>query len=168
MTVQENDDDSSNHLPSKPIIDFQIAAKIEGEESQIATIDLMPGETLRAESGSMLFHDGRCCVMDTKLEGASSAFVRMLTGQNMFMTDFRYEGDNTGTVGLGTSFPSKILRLNLQDHPGSTLICQKGAYMASNPSVNIEMEFTKSLVGWVFWWRGFRFTKTQRRRTRAG
>jgi hypothetical protein len=45
---------SSSNLPST-LIDFQVAAKIEGKESHVATIELRPGETLRAESGAMLF-----------------------------------------------------------------------------------------------------------------
>jgi Mitochondrial biogenesis AIM24 len=49
-----NDENSNNNLPAK-LIDFQIAAKIEGDESHVATIELQPGETLRAESGAMLF-----------------------------------------------------------------------------------------------------------------
>jgi hypothetical protein len=36
-------------------IDFEVAAKIEGEESHVAIVDLRPGEVLRAESGAMLF-----------------------------------------------------------------------------------------------------------------
>ena len=47
-------DDSSSNLPMK-YIDFTAASKIEGEESHIATITLHPGETLRAESGSMIY-----------------------------------------------------------------------------------------------------------------
>lgn len=80
----------------------------------------------------------------------------MLTGQNLFLTDFRYEGTSgTGTVCLGTDFPSKILRFRLAEHPGSALICQKGAYMASNESVDIAMEFTKSLTAGFFGGQGF-------------
>lgn len=52
--VVPNPQDDGENLPSKPI-DFAIAAKIEGEESHVATIDLRPGERLRAESGAMLF-----------------------------------------------------------------------------------------------------------------
>lgn len=195
-----NNNDNNSNLPSGKLIDFQVAAKIEGDESHIATVELRPGETLRAESGSMLYmtegivskYNGgtvreirTCaweyithrilrtpllslflsrhvcthrlhCAVDTKLNGASSAFSRMLTGQNLFLTDFRYEGSSgSGTVCLGTDFPSKILRFALADHPGGTLICQKGAYMASNPGVNIAMEFTKSLTAGFFGGQGF-------------
>jgi len=43
-----------DQLPAK-LIDFQTQAVIEGEESHIATIQLQPGEALRAESGAMIF-----------------------------------------------------------------------------------------------------------------
>ena len=141
-------------LPAKQI-DFSVSAKIEGEESQTATVRLRPGETLRAESGAMLFMT-QGVEMNTDLQGASAAFTRMMTGQNVFLTDFTYKGDKgEGEVGLGTDFPSKIVRLTLEDYENSTLICQRGAYLASNPSVNIEMAFTKSLSAGFFGGQGF-------------
>ena len=51
---QSSDIDSNNNLPAT-CIDFNAASKIEGEESHIVTITLRPGETLRAESGSMIY-----------------------------------------------------------------------------------------------------------------
>lgn len=139
--------------PAIPI-DLRVAAKIEGEESHIATVQLSPGEVLRAESGAMLYMT-HGVVMETSLQGASSAFQRMLTGQNVFLTDFKYEGQSSGTVCLGTDFPSKILRLRLDDYSNSTLICQRGAYLASNPTVDIQMEATKSLTAGFFGGQGF-------------
>jgi uncharacterized protein (AIM24 family) len=79
-----------------------------------------------------------------------------MTGQNVFLTDFTYTGEKgEGTLGLGTDFPSKILRLTLDDYEGSALICQRGAYLASNPSVEISMEATKSLSAGFFGGQGF-------------
>jgi uncharacterized protein (TIGR00266 family) len=142
-----------NNLPAK-LIDFSISAKIEGEESQVAMVQLQPGETLRAESGAMLFMT-HGVEMNTDLQGVGKAFSRAMTGQNVFLTDFTYNGDKEGTVGLGTDFPSKIVRLSLEDYPESTLICQRGAYMASNPTVDIDMEATKSLSAGFFGGQGF-------------
>jgi len=136
--------DGSIEPASYTPVRFDTSAKIEGEESHVVTIRLREGECVRAESGNMLYMtDG--VVMNTTLAGASNAFRRMLTGQNVFLTDFTYDassrtgggggGDGTGTLCLGTDFPSKILRLNLQDTPNGALICQRGAYLASNPTV---------------------------------
>jgi uncharacterized protein (AIM24 family) len=97
-------------------------------------------------------------LVDTKMNGVSSAFNRFVTGQNLFLTDFYYDGPDTtngGTVCFGTDFPSKILRFTLEDYPSSTLICQRGAYLASNATVNIEMEFTKSFTTGFFGGQGF-------------
>jgi hypothetical protein len=47
------------------------------------------------------------------------------------------------------------LRLSLDELPEQSLICQRGAYLASNPSVEIEMEFTKSLRAGFFGGQGF-------------
>lgn len=150
MLVPSN---SGSNLPST-LIDFSVSAKIEGEESQVAMVTLRPGETLRAESGAMLFMT-HGVEMNTDLQGASAAFSRLMTGQNVFLTDFTYNGDMEGIVGLGTDFPSKIVRLSLADYDNSTLICQRGAYLASNPGVNIEMEFTKKLGTGFFGGQGF-------------
>ena len=49
-----SNDENIYNLPIK-YIDFTTASKIEGDESHIATITLQHGETLRAESGSMIF-----------------------------------------------------------------------------------------------------------------
>jgi hypothetical protein len=45
---------SSDGVVGTPI-NFDIASKIEGNESQILTVTLEPGEVLRAESGAMMF-----------------------------------------------------------------------------------------------------------------
>ncbi|GAX22813.1 hypothetical protein FisN_24Lh095 [Fistulifera solaris] len=134
-------------------IDLQVAAKIEGEESQIVTVELRKGEKLRAESASMIYMT-EGVEFDTNL-GEGGTFSRWMTGQNVFLTDFVYNGENKGTVALGTDFPSKIIRLSLDDLPENTLICQRGAYLASNPGVAIEMEFTKSLKAGFFGGQGF-------------
>lgn len=147
-------------------VDFGTSAKIDGEESHVVTIELKPGECVRAESGSMIFMTESIQMNTTLGAGASSAFKRMLTGQNVFLTDFTCQptktsetsgtpGEESGTLCLGTDFPSKILRLNLQDMANGTLICQRGAYLASNPTVDIEMEFTKSLSAGFFGGQGF-------------
>ena len=84
---------------------------------------LQPNQTLRAESGAMLYMT-QGVDMNTSLGGGSDTkgaisdgFKRMLTGQNMFLSDYTYNGQHgpSGTVALGTDFPSKIVRLRLSE-----------------------------------------------------
>ena len=145
-------------------IDFNTSSAISGEESQILQVHLQPNQVLRAESGAMLFMTDKV-EMSTSLggkDGASSTsaisdgFKRMLTGQNMFLSDYKYTGapGTSGTVALGTDFPSKIIRFSLPEY-GNKIICQKGAYLASSMNVDIQMEFTKKLTAGFFGGEGF-------------
>jgi uncharacterized protein (TIGR00266 family) len=137
-------------------IDFDTASKIVGNESQIAVIELEPGQILRAESGAMMYMTDGVEMSTTTGGGLSAGFKRMLTGQNFFISDYTYNGPEgtRGTVALGTDFPSKILRLNLEDC-GGKVVCQKGALMCASHTVNIEMEFTKNIKSGFFGGEGF-------------
>lgn len=115
---------SSSSSANEPVavvplpIDFDTASTILGAESHVLTVQLEPGQVLRAETGAMLFMTSGID-MNTSLggnQGISSGFKRMITGQNLFISDFTYSGPEgtKGTVGLGTDFPSKILRFPLK------------------------------------------------------
>ena len=145
-------------------INFDTSSSIQGEESQILQVHLKPNQALRAESGAMLFMT-QGVEMSTGLgskdgssvtSGLTDGFKRMLTGQNMFLSDYTYNGEpNTiGTLALGTDFPSKILRLPLSEYDGK-IVAQKGAYLASSVDVDIQIEFTKKFTAGFFGGEGF-------------
>ena len=146
----------SSNLPTKQI-DFDVASRVSGQESQILEVQLSPGQRLRAESASMLFMT-KGIAMETTLAdgGISSGLRRLMTGQNLFLADYTYDGPEgtRGTVGLGTDFPSKIVRLNLDEY-GGKIVCQKGAFLAGSDTVDIEMAFSKSMTAGFFGGEGF-------------
>ena len=179
-------------------IDFATSSTITGDESQILQVHLRPGQMLRAESGSMLYMT-HGVQMETSMGlnngnnnsatnggggsgsgGLSTGITRMLTGQNLMISDFTYSppppqssndisnnnnsfdnnndnnnNNNVGTVCLGTDFPAKILKLQLNQYSNSTIICQKGAYLAGSHSIIMEMAFTKTFTGGFFGGEGF-------------
>jgi uncharacterized protein (AIM24 family) len=137
-------------------INFDEAAQIRGKESQIAVVELGPGQVLRAESGAMMYMTEGVEMNTTTGGGLSSGFQRMLTGQNFFISDYTYTGPpgTKGVVALGTDFPSKILRLNVNEL-GGKIVCQKGALLCASHTVNIEMEFTKNFTSGFFGGEGF-------------
>lgn len=144
---------SSDGVVGSPI-DFDVASKVEGNESQIVTITIRPGQVLRAESGAMMYMTDGVVMETTTGGGLSSGFQRMLTGQNFFISDYRYEGDSTGTVALGTDFPSKIIRLNVPEY-GGKLICQKGALLCASHTIDVTMEYSKNFATGFFGGEGF-------------
>ncbi|GAX24882.1 hypothetical protein FisN_2Lh154 [Fistulifera solaris] len=135
-------------------IDFDLAAKIEGNESQIVTIELRPNQVLRAESGAMMYLTEGVEMNTTTGGGLSAGFRRMMTGQNFFISDYTYTGNTVGRVALGTDFPSKILRLNVPEY-GGKLVCQKGALLCASHTIDVQMEFTKSFTSGFFGGEGF-------------
>lgn len=136
-------------------IDFDIAATIEGNESQIVIIQLRKGQVLRAESGAMMYMTDGIQMNTTTGGTVSTGFSRMLTGQNFFISDYTYDGNNDeyGILALGTDFPSKIIRLNVSDY--TKLICQKGALLCASHTIDIQMEFSKNITTGSFGGEGF-------------
>lgn len=146
---------SSDGVVAIPI-DFDVASKIEGDESQIVIIEIEPNQIVRAESGAMLYMTHGIHMETTTAGGLSAGFKRMLTGQNLMISDFSYQGDpgTKGEVALGTDFPSKIIRINVQDY-GGKIICQKGALLCASHTIDIEMEFAKKFTAGFFGGEGF-------------
>lgn len=144
---------SSDGVVGVPI-DFDVASRVEGRESQIVTIQLNPGQVLRAESGAMLYMSDGVTMETTTGGGVSAGFQRMLTGQNVFISDYRYDGPTQGTVALAPDFPSKIVRLNLGEYDGK-LVCQKGALLCAAHTVDVAMEFAKKMTAGFFGGEGF-------------
>ncbi|CAM9304558.1 unnamed protein product, partial [Ectocarpus sp. 13 AM-2016] len=136
-----------DHLALAKPLDFDMASKVEGQESQMVTFELEPGQVIRAEAGNLVFmEDG--IEMDTNTGGGASSMFRrrVITGQNMFVTDYVNRGDASGKVGLGTDVPSKIVRLPLAAY-GGEVICQRGAFLAGSHTIDIQTEFTKMMAG---------------------
>ena len=104
---------------------------------KIVTIRLEPDQVLRAESGAMMYMTHGVNMNTTSGGGLSAGFQRFLTGQNVFISDYTYDGSNGphGYVALGTDFPSKIVRLSLEEY-GGKIICQQGALLCSSHTVN--------------------------------
>ncbi|KAL7546563.1 hypothetical protein ACHAWF_009890 [Thalassiosira exigua] len=162
-------------------IDFDTASSIEGKESQVSARCLCPPENrspyasrfsnpldkivtvrlerdqvLRAESGAMMYMTDGVQMNTTSGGGLSAGFQRMLTGQNVFISDYSYDGSSGpyGYVALGTDFPSKIVRLSLEEY-GGKVVCQKGALLCASHTVEITVEFAKKFGAGFFGGEGF-------------
>lgn len=123
---------------------------------QIVTVRLEKDQVLRAESGAMMYMTDGVNMNTTTGGGLSAGFQRMLTGQNVFISDYTYDGTNGpyGYVALGTDFPSKLVRLSLEEY-GGKIVCQKGALLCASHTVDITVEFTKKFSTGLFGGEGF-------------
>jgi len=123
-------------------------------------VELDPGEVVVAEAGAMLYmQEG--ITFETKMgDGAKpdqgffgkllSAGQRMLTGESVFMTHFKNNGQGKKRVAFAAPYPGKIVPVNMGDVPGGELLCQKDAFLCAALGTEISIAFTKKF-GAGFW-----------------
>ena len=93
-----------------------------------------------------------CFEMDTNTNGGIfKGLGRAFTGESFFMTTYTSQKDN-GNIAFASTFAGKILPIYLN---GTTFIAQKRAFLAAQPTVNIETCFTKKFSSGFFGGEGF-------------
>jgi len=126
--------------------------EIKGGPFPMVICKLNKGEVMKNESGSMAL-----MTSDIKMETSTGGGIlkglgRALAGDSIFLNFFTAEEDNQ-EIGFANSFPGKIIPLELNGT--KAIIAQKGAYLASEESVEIEMHFRKKLGVGIFGGGGF-------------
>ena len=112
-----------------------------------------PGEEMITQSGGMAWmSDGISMSTDTN-GGALAGISRMFAGESIFMA--HYKATRAGsTIAFSTIVPGKVVPIKMKDHPNG-LICQKGAFLCSQASVRLDVEFTRKLSSGLFGGEGF-------------
>ena len=102
------------------------------------TVDLEPGEAVKAEPGAMVLQHG--VEMKTGMGGGGllGGFKRMLGGESFFVNTFTAER-NGGRVSLAPSSPGDIGSFNLQ--PGMDLFVQSGSFLACTENIQTDAQF---------------------------
>lgn len=78
---------------------------------------------------------------------------RMFAGESMFMA--RYKAMKSGAIiAFASTVPGSVIPIKMKDYP-SGLICQKGAFLCSQSSVNLEVIFSKKIPLGLFGGEGF-------------
>ena len=140
--------------------------EIHGQELQFVEIELDPGESAIAEAGAMMFK-GADVHMDTVFGDGSAkqeesgffgklahAGKRLLTGESLFMTVFTHQGRGKQRVAFAAPYPGTILPFRL-GAMGSTLICQKDAFLCAARGVSIGIHFQRKIMTGLFGGEGF-------------
>ena len=124
--------------------------EIIGEPYPAVVCYLAKGEQMRTEKGSMVWMDP-VMEMSTSGGGAGKMFGRMFSGESMFQNI--YTARDAGKIAFGSSFPGKILPLELK--PGQEFTVQKSAFLASEMGVDLSVSFSKKLGRGFFGGEGF-------------
>ena len=111
------------------------------------------GEEMITQSGGMSWmSDGISMTTDTN-GGVLAGLGRMFAGESLFMA--RYRAMRPGaTIAFASTVPGSIIPVKMKDHPNG-LICQKGSFLCSQSSVNLEVTFSKKFSSGLFGGEGF-------------
>ncbi|MDR0672012.1 MAG: TIGR00266 family protein [Oscillospiraceae bacterium] len=123
-----------------------------GEPMPVVVCTLQPGESMLTERGSMAWMTPNM-QMDTNAGGSlGKAFGRMFSGESMFQNLYTAQG-GVGMIAFASSFPGAIRVVQVTpDHP---VICQKSAFLASQPSIELSIHLQKKLGVGFFGGEGF-------------
>ena len=101
-------------------------------------VDLEDGEAILAEPGAMVSHSPEVQInTTTSRDGLLSSAKSMLGGESLIANEFKAEG-GPGTVTLSPPTPGDVHHHVLENE---TLYAVDGAYLASDPQIDIDSEF---------------------------
>ncbi|MFA4823725.1 MAG: TIGR00266 family protein [Methanoregula sp.] len=127
-------------------------SEIIGNNLQMAKIDLLPGEGIFAEAGSMVNMSGTM-VMESQLKGGIiSGLKRAVIGESVFLTKFTCQ-NAAGFVSFAGTMPGKIFTVNVA--PGKEFIAQKSSFLCCEESVELDIAFTEEIRAGLFGGEGF-------------
>lgn len=150
----------------------EVEFTIHGGDMQFVEIMLDPRETVVAEAGGMMYMDN-AIQMDTIFGDGSgrdegkgmmgkllSAGKRVVTGESLFMTTFTNSGSTKKSLAFAAPYPGQIIPFDLTD-VGSTLICQKDAFLCAAKGISVGIAFQKKIGVGLFGGEGFIMQKLE-------
>ncbi len=127
-------------------------AKILGDNLPAVICKLKKGETVVTENGGMSWMDEKIKMKTTTNGGVMKGIGRALAGESIFMNKYTAEEDDQ-EIAFASCFPGQILEFDLKE--GETIVAQKRAFLCSEESVDISMQFRKKLGAGFFGGEGF-------------
>ena len=134
--------------------------EIKGGAFPVVVCRLEDGEQMITERGSMVWQTPNIR-METTGGGIGKMFSKALSGESIFQNIYTAQG--AGTIAFGSSFPGKIVPLEIG--PGREMILQKRAFLASESGVELSIHFSRKLGAGVFGGEGFIMQKVSGRGT---
>ncbi len=112
---------------------------------------LEQGESMICEGGAMSWMSGNLN-METSGGGLGKMFSKALSGEALFHNVYTASRGN-GMIAFASSFPGNIIAVEI--HPGQDIVCQKSAFLAATPGVELSIFFRKKIGAGLFGGEGF-------------
>ena len=111
-----------------------------------------PGESMYTQSGGMAWMTEGVAMDSNMRGGLGKSLGRMFTGESLFMATYKAERAGS-SVAFASTVAGEILPVNVGESGG--LICQKGAFLCAQESVQLSVEFNKKISAGLFGGEGF-------------
>ncbi|MBM7581861.1 uncharacterized protein (TIGR00266 family) [Caldicoprobacter guelmensis] len=126
--------------------------RIIGENLPAVIFKLRQGESVITEAGGMCWMS-EGIEMDTNMKGGFfKGLGRAISGESVFISKYTCSMDGA-EIAFASSFPGKIMPIVLE--PGQSIICQKGAFLCGESSVEVSVHLVKKLGAGLFGGEGF-------------
>ena len=126
--------------------------KISGDNLQLVTVELEPGEKVYGEAGAMVYMSSNIN-MEAKMRGGLlKAIGRKMAGETMFLTEFTPTG-GSGIVAFGGNAPGTIKPIEIA--PDKEFIAQKDAFLCAEDTVELSVALQRRLGSVFFGGEGF-------------
>lgn len=125
--------------------------RIIGETLPAVEMKLQASESVYTQSGGMAWmSDG--ITLDSNVKGGlMKGLGRMFAGESLFMATYTASRPDS-IIAFASTVPGKILPVDVGK---TSLICQKGAFLCAQPTVEITTAFTKKMSAGFFGGEGF-------------
>lgn len=125
--------------------------EIKGTPLPVVECYLESGETMICEGGAMSWMSQNM-KMETSGGGIGKMFSKALSGEKLFQNKYTAQGGQ-GLIAFASSFAGNIRAVEIG--PGHEIVCQKGAFLASTPGVELSIFFQKKIGSGLFGGEGF-------------
>src|SRR6266567_3158053 len=143
---------SSSRTTVVPPLEYSI----QGDNLQVARIQLKPGQEIYAEAGKMVYKTANVR-WETRMSGGTigdkilGALRRTVMGESLFLTYFHCDGQ--GEVGFEGNYTGKITVFDLE--PGRSVLAQRDAFILAETTVQLNVALVKKLGAGFFGGEGF-------------
>lgn len=110
------------------------------------------GEAMYTQSGGMAWMT-EGIIMDSNMKGGLGKSIgRMFSGESLFMATYKAERPGS-MVAFASTVAGEVLPIDVGACGG--MICQKGAFLCAQETVNLNVTFTKKVSAGLFGGEGF-------------
>ncbi|MBO7473263.1 MAG: TIGR00266 family protein [Ruminococcus sp.] len=122
-----------------------------GQTVPAVECELNAGESMFTQSGGMIWQTQGFTMTTNARGGVGRSLGRLFTGESLFMANYR--ADIAGArIAFGATVPGSIVPVNISN---GGLICQKGAFLCAEQTVDLKAVFTKKILSGLFGGEGF-------------